>query len=181
MDGSSPNSIETPVGRQGRRDEVASLDALLDLKAQGKVRFIGMSGTLPNLEEQIEMGVFDVFQIPYSALERKHEELITRASQAGAGIVIRGGAARGAPTKEGGDSWELWQEAHLDDLLDGMTRMEFILRFTCSHPDLDTTIVGTLNMDHLRENMRALERGPLDPGTYEEAKHRLAAAGSRPA
>src|SRR5260370_611115 len=45
------------------------LEALLGLQRQGKVRFIGMSGTLPNLPEQIEMGVFDVFQIPYSAVQ----------------------------------------------------------------------------------------------------------------
>ena len=38
------------------------------------MRHLGMSGTLPNLPEQIEMGVFDVMQIPYSALERDHED-----------------------------------------------------------------------------------------------------------
>ncbi len=40
------------------------LDELLKLQQEGKVRFIGMSGTLPNLGEQIAMGVFDAFQIP---------------------------------------------------------------------------------------------------------------------
>jgi aryl-alcohol dehydrogenase-like predicted oxidoreductase len=162
-------------------EEHGGLDALLDLKQQGKLRFIGMSGTIPNLEEQIAMGVFDVFQIPYSALQREHEDLIKKASEAGAGIVVRGGAARGGPAKEGGDAWELWQEARLDELLGGMSRMEFILRFTYSLPDLDTTIVGTLDMDHLRDNLQALEQGPLDPATYEEAKRRLDAVGSRPA
>jgi len=162
-------------------EEHGGLDALLDLQRQGKVRFIGMSGTIPNLEEQIAMGVFDVFQIPYSALQRDHEGLIHQASEAGAGIVIRGGAARGGPAKEGGDAWELWQEAGMDELLDGMSRMEFVLRFTYSNPDLDTTIVGTVSPDHLRDNLRALERGPLDPNVYEEAKRRLARAGSAPA
>jgi len=33
----------------------------LDLKREGKVRFIGVSETLPNLDEQIGMGVFDPF------------------------------------------------------------------------------------------------------------------------
>src|SRR5580704_2688354 len=70
-----------------------AVDALLKLKDAGKVRFIGMSGTFPNLKDHIAMGIFDVFQIPYSAVEREHEAAITAASQAGAGIVIRGGAA----------------------------------------------------------------------------------------
>jgi aryl-alcohol dehydrogenase-like predicted oxidoreductase len=162
-------------------EEHGGLEALLDLQRQGKVRFIGMSGTIPNLAEHIAMGVFDVFQIPYSALQREHEDWIGQASRAGAGIVIRGGTARGALEKEASDGRETWQEARLDELLDGMSRMEFLLRFTYSHPDLDTTIVGTLNLDHLQANVRALERGPLDAAVYEEAKRRLDGVGSTPA
>jgi aryl-alcohol dehydrogenase-like predicted oxidoreductase len=79
-------------------EEHGALEAALALKKAGKVRFIGVSGTLPNLVEQIGMGVFDAFQIPYSALQREHEEVISRAAAAGAGIIIRGGVARGAPT-----------------------------------------------------------------------------------
>ena len=163
-------------------EEHGALDALLELKAAGKVRFIGMSGTFPHLPNHIAMGVFDVFQIPYSAVEREHEAAIAAAARQGAGIVIRGGAAKGAPTegKQAGLQWERWRQAHLDDLLDGMTPMEFILRFTFTNPDLDTTIVGTINPAHLRTNLDILRQGPLPPDLYEEAKRRLAAAGSAP-
>ena len=76
-------------------EEQGALEALLELREAGKVRFIGMSGTLPHLIDHIAMGVFDVFQIPYSAVEREHEAAIASAAQKGAGIVIRGGAAKG--------------------------------------------------------------------------------------
>jgi aryl-alcohol dehydrogenase-like predicted oxidoreductase len=148
-------------------EEEGALDALLDLQRQGKVRFIGMSGTLPNLPEQIQMGVFDVFQIPYSAVQTEHEELISKAAAAGAGTVIRGGAAKGA-----------WDGGVLDDLLDGASRTEFILRYTLSHPDLHTTIVGTANPAHLQANVAAALKGPLPADVYAEAKRRL--AGSPP-
>jgi aryl-alcohol dehydrogenase-like predicted oxidoreductase len=163
-------------------EDHGALDALLELKAAGKVRFVGMSGTLPHLTEHIAMGVFEVFQIPYSAVEREHEAAIAAAAQKGAGIVIRGGAAKGAPTegKQAGLQWERWRQAHLDDLLDGMTPMEFILRFTFTNPDLDTTIVGTIDPAHLQTNLDILAQGPLPPDLYEEAKRRLAAAGSAP-
>jgi aryl-alcohol dehydrogenase-like predicted oxidoreductase len=161
------------------------LAELQKLQAEGKVRYIGMSGTLPNLREHIAMGVFDEFQIPYSALEREHEAAIAEASAAGAGIVIRGGAARGAPT-----NWDRarpnlpvkdrWEGAKLDDLLDGMSRMEFTLRFTLSDPNLDTTIVGTRNPAHLHQNLEAAAKGPLPENVVAEAKRRLAAAGSTP-
>ena len=163
-------------------EEHGALDALIELRDAGKVRFIGISGTLPHLIEHIGMGVFDVFQVPYSAVEREHEAAIATAAQKGAGIVIRGGAAKGAPTegKQAGLQWERWRRAHLEDLIEGMTPMEFILRFTFTNPDLDTTIVGTISPAHLRTNLEILQKGPLSPELYEEAKRRLAAAGSAP-
>jgi aryl-alcohol dehydrogenase-like predicted oxidoreductase len=158
------------------------IDTMREFQRAGKVRFLGMSGTLPHLPDHIRLGVFDAFQIPYSALDREHEDVITQASQAGAGIIIRGGAAKGGPSeeKEQGTPWQVWQAARLDELLDGMSRMEFVLRFTFTHPDLDTTIVGTINPKHLQDNLNALLKGPLPADLYEEAKRRLAAAGSAP-
>jgi len=63
-------------------DAEGALAELVALRDAGKVRFIGVSAVLPTLHEQIEMGVFDAFQIPYSALQREHEDVITRASEA---------------------------------------------------------------------------------------------------
>jgi len=163
-----------------------TITALQSLQAEGKVRFIGMSGILPNLPDHIAMGVFDVFQIPYSGLQREHEDLITAAAKAGAGTLIRGGAARGAPADDkdwsrgplglaAGEGQRRWETADLSDLLDGMTPMEFTLRFTLSHPDLSSTIVGTSSLDHLNGNLAVAERGPLPADVYEEARRRLQA------
>lgn len=163
-------------------EEHGALETVLELKRAGTVRFIGMSGTLPHLPDHIAMDVFDVFQIPYSAVEREHEALITAAAKAGAGTVIRGGAAKGAPAegKQAGLQWDRWQRVPLDDLLDGMTPMEFILRFTFTHPDLHTNIVGTINPDHLHHNIHVLRQGPLPADVYAEARRRLDASGSTP-
>jgi aryl-alcohol dehydrogenase-like predicted oxidoreductase len=157
-----------------RRED--AIETLLDIQRQGKARFIGSSSTLPNIVDHIGLGVFDVFQIPYSALERDHESVITAASESGSGVVVRGGVAQGAPGEGLGktDRWEQWNKANLDELLDGMTRTEFVLRFTISHPGMTTTIVGTLNPDHLAQNIATVRQGPLPKDTYEEAKRRLA-------
>ena len=162
------------------------VEAMQELQLQGKVRFIGMSGTFPHLRDHIAMGVFDEFQIPYSCLERQHEDAISEAAEAGAGVVVRGGAARGALSDDernragGADAISIWEQAGLDDLLDDMSRMEFVMRFTATHPDASTNIVGTLNPDHLVANLEAVARGPLPPDVYEEAKRRLTEVGTRP-
>src|SRR5215475_15016761 len=162
-------------------EDHSALEAALTLKKAGKVRFLGVSGTLPNLVEQIEMGIFDAFQIPYSALQREHEEVISWAAAAGAGIIIRGGVARGAPSDwqrryymlPGATMRECWEQARLDELLNDMSRLEFTLRFTLSNPDLDTMIVGTQDAGHLRDNIAAAQKGPLPEDILREAKRRL--------
>ncbi len=176
------------LSRQEFEAEGALAEALA-LRNEGKVRFVGVSAVLPTLDEQIDMGVFDAFQIPYSAMQREHEDAIARASDAGAGIIVRGGVARGAP-----DDWhnrryymvsndtmrDHWDTAKLDELLDGMSRTSFMLRFTLSNPHLDTTIVGTSSIEHLHDNVAAATRGPLPDDVLNEAKDRLAAAGAVP-
>ena len=166
--------------------EDGALDALRDLQREGKVRFLGMSGTLPHLPDQIAMGAFDAFQIPYSALEPEHDAAINAAAEAAAGTIIRGGVARGAPAPDqdpavmAGAREEvntqrrsLWDIAKLDELLDGSSRMEFLLRYTLSHPGMHTTIVGTLNPEHLQANVVAAAKGALDADVYAEASRRL--------
>jgi len=165
-----------------------TIDALEGLRAAGKIRFTGMSGTLPNLPDHIDMGVFDVFQIPYSALQPEHDELISRAADAGAGVLIRGGVARGTASQDknwtvqplsssGPAAQDRWEAAKLDELLDdGMNRHEFILRFTLSHPGVSSAIVGTSKPEHLRSNVEMASRGPLPQDLYAEARRRLAAA-----
>ena len=162
------------------------LGTLRDLQQQGKLRFIGMSGILPDIADHIAMDVFDAFQIPYSGLERQHEQIIRDAAAAGAGTIIRGGVARGAPdpernVEEALPFWReqlirkraLWEEARLDELTEGMTRMEFMLRFTLSHPDIHTIIVGTINPTHLAGNVEAARTDGLPDDVYAEARRRL--------
>ena len=160
------------------------VEALNEMRDQGKVRWIGISTTLPHLPTFLEWGVFDTFQIPYSALERQHEEWIARVSEAGIGTVIRGGVALGEPGQGLGipERWRGFSGAKLEDLQEAdESRTAFMLRFTLTHPGIDTIIVGTQNPAHLMENVVAVNRGPLPADVYEEAKRRLSAAGLQPA
>jgi aryl-alcohol dehydrogenase-like predicted oxidoreductase len=164
-------------------EQEGAIETLHDLQRAGKIRFLGCSSILPHLTDHIAMGVFDVLQIPYSALQPEHEAALANAAKAGAGIVIRGGVARGEPGAGQGaaDVWKLWEHAQMDELLEGMSATEFMLRFTITNPDTHTVIVGTLSPVHLYENIAAVLQGPLPVSVYNETKRRLAAAREVPA
>jgi aryl-alcohol dehydrogenase-like predicted oxidoreductase len=161
-------------------EQEGAIQTLQDLKRDGKIRYIGCSSILPNITDHIEMGVFDVLQVPYSALQPEHEAVIADAAKGGMGIVIRGGVARGEPEQGHGSAevWKLWKKANMDEMLQGMSATEFMLRFTIASPDVHTTIVGTLNPAHLQQNVAAVLKGPLPASVHHEAKQRLATARS---
>lgn len=180
--------IHSSPSRQ-RIEADATVETMRALRDEGKIRFLGMSSTLPDLADHIEMGVFDAFQIPYSALQPEHEEILQRAADAGAATLVRGGVARGATAPDHDDAdkhafWRgfvaerrtLWERAGLDELIGDMPRMEFMLRFVLSHPGLHTTIVGTAKPAHLASNVAIAEKGPLPEEMVLRAKQRIAQA-----
>ena len=106
------------------------------------------------------------------------------------GTLIRGGAARGAPSED--KNWRTgplsqpaglgqrnWAASGIGDLLagSGMTPMEFVLRFTLSHPYLSTTIVGTASPGHLAEQHR--DRGEGTAARRPVRRGEVAPAASR--
>lgn len=173
--------LHNPTVEQCDRGDLVAV--LQEMKQQGKVRWIGCSSTLPHILTFIERGQFDVYQVPYSALERTHEAVITQAALSGAGVIDRGGVARGEPGAGLGnaDRWKTFEAAKLDELREpDESRTAFLLRFLLSHPHISTTIVGMLKPEHLKENIAIAQRGPLAPEVYAEAKRRLDAAGEKP-
>lgn len=154
------------------------IDLLRDFRDQGLVRYLGVSSSLPHLPDLIDLGIFDTFQIPYSALSPEHSELMTRAAESGAGVIVRGGLAKGGPDAEIQRPAlnDVWNRARLDELRpEGSPRAELILRYTLSHPACHTTIVGTCNPEHLAENVAAAKKGPLPLALRDEITTRVQA------
>ena len=165
------------------------IEALQGLQRQGKVRFIGISSRLPLLAEFVTVDYFQVIQVPYSALQRTNEELIAALRASGKAIVARGVTGRGAPAKNwatrpiglGEDEARgLWESAGLDALLQGMSRMEFMIRFAMANDDIDVALVATTDSAHLEADINYAAKGPIDAATFRAACDRLTAAGGAP-
>ena len=167
--------LHNPSGEDVPVEEL--IGTLREIQSQGMTRFIGASHTLPLLDEYVATGAFDTFQIPYSCLEPQHHDAISRASEAGAGIIVRGGIGYGGPEAEVPERVrvDLWEQAGLQEPCGEMKPAEFILRYTITHPHCHTTIVGTRSIEHLRDNVAAMVKGPLPDDLYEEVRRRVAA------
>jgi len=172
----------------GAADEV--IRTLQEVKQQGKVRSIGLSFknggagdplypdgyTFAYMKHFLELGVFDLFQVVYGGMVRRNELAITRAAALGLGIV-----ARGVVKHYGSDFSERFASAGLPDLCAPAESMsQFLLRFALNHSGISTLIIGTKNQEHLAENIRAADAGPLPAAVYQEACQRLAVMGSVP-
>ena len=170
------------------------IDALLEVKRQGKTRWIGMSSDMPHLPPLTDFEELDIFQVGYQPMQRESEEWIKRLGDDQRGIIIRSRAAKGQPHYEGTlaynqgrissgpGTWVNFEKAKLDELRDdGDSRVAFMLRYTISLPQVHTVAVGTLSLDHMQENVRAVQRGPLSPDTLEEANRRLEKLGHKAA
>jgi len=79
-----------------------------------------------------------------------------------------------------GEGQRRWAASGVEDLLGDMPRLEFVLRFTLSHPALSSTIVGTSKSGHLRANLAIAAKGPLPSGLYEKAKQCLTLPAQNP-
>jgi aryl-alcohol dehydrogenase-like predicted oxidoreductase len=170
-------------------EDGGAIEAMLKAKQEGKVRQLGISARLPKLAEFIDADYFSVVQVPYSALQRNNEDAIAALRNAGKAVVCRGVTGRGAPGKNwstrpigtaDGEARDIWEKAKLDDLLGGMSRVEFMIRYVLSNDNVDTAIVATTDESHLTTNIAYANKGPLDPKLLEEARRRLTAAGSAP-
>jgi aryl-alcohol dehydrogenase-like predicted oxidoreductase len=112
------------------------LETLRQLKERGDIRSFGAS------TNSIEGGMLaldsaDVVMVTYSADEKRDEPVIHRAAELGKGVLIKKGLGSGSLAGAAARS------------LNEMLRPIFAL------PGVSSLIVGTINRDHLRENVQA--------------------------
>jgi aryl-alcohol dehydrogenase-like predicted oxidoreductase len=116
-------------------------------------------------------------QLVYGCMTRLSENVIQKAhDDYNTGIV-----ARGAIKSYFKIYAERFEVARLSELFEkGETKNDFFIRFVLSHSALAATVIGTKNISHLMDNIKAAEKGPLSPDVYAEAKLRLNFVGDIP-
>lgn len=119
------HSHERDMDILNQTDAVPTLQAL---RSQGLVRAIGLSGKTPE-GAAASLGWADVLMVEYNVEDRAQAKVIGQAA-AGVGVVVKKGLGSGR--------------------LDPATAIRFVLE----NPAVASLIIGTLNPDHIRENIR---------------------------
>lgn len=166
-----------------RRSEIT--DALLRARDAGKIRAAAYSGDNEPLEWAVSSGLFDAVQASVNVCDQRAiERSLPAASRRGFGVIAKRPLANapwkpepGAGEDAARDAYrERWRRMKVD--VAGMDPSEFFLRFALSAPGVHAAIVGSRRLDHLEENVRAAERGPLPAEIFERARWAFAEHGS---
>ena len=141
------------------------LETLLDWKAAGRVRYIGVTTSHGRRHGELERIMaeqpIDFVQFTYNILDREAEHrLLALAAERGLAVIIN------RPFR-GGALFDRFQSRPLPGwaaTFDAANWAQFFLKFIISHPAVTCAIPATSRVDHMRENMGAL-RGRLPDAT----------------
>ena len=154
------------------------IEVMQKLKDEGTVQHVGIAtrGTSAP-QAAIESGFFETIQTAYSILDQRMStsEVLTRAKQAGVGIINRSVLLKGALTeaaKQLPDELALLkdhsrQAAAIAAEL-GIDLPALALRFVLSNDAISTALIGTVTPIHLENAVAALAAGPLPDDVVTE-------------
>jgi diketogulonate reductase-like aldo/keto reductase len=138
------------------RDWEVHIETLKQWKAEGKIRYIGITTSHGRAHEELaralEREPFDFVQFSYSLAERKAESrLLPLAAERGIAVIVNRPFARG----------ELFDKVRGRDLpewareFDCTSWAQFFLKFVVSHPAVTCAIPATSKVEHMADNMAA--------------------------
>ena len=158
-------------------------DALKRAKEAGKTRFVGYSGDNDDALWAVNSGLFDTLQTSFNLVDQQaRTKLFGIAKAREMGIIIKRPIANGVWEAEHNPSsyeQEYFQRAQLmaqSGTIHGAPndRIMLALGFVLAHIEVDTAIVGTRNLGHLRANSRMVDSGNyLSPDAVGELVRRF--------
>ena len=137
-------------------DWEAHLETLADWKAEGRVRYVGVTTSHgrrhPDMVRVLANEPLDFVQFTYNILDREAERvLLPLAAERGLAVIVNRPFRRGR-------LFDLFQRHPLPDWaaeIDCANWAQFLLKFAVSHPAVTCAIPATSRVDHMEENMGA--------------------------
>ena len=173
----------------------AAFETLLSLKDKGYAKHVGVSQDGPaaaafagkptagrDAAQIATQWPVDTWQFTYNFLSAEAgEELIPTLADQNIGTIVKrplSNVVWDLAEEPEGDffarPWHRAQQLPLELLAGDLPMIEFAMRFVLSNPDVDTLLIGTVNRQHLSDNIRMAAKGPLPPDMLDTAMRVLA-------
>jgi diketogulonate reductase-like aldo/keto reductase len=137
-------------------DAATHTKTLLEMKAQGKIRYAGIthytSSAYPEVERSLKTGQYQFVQINYSLAEREAEQrILPLARELGVAVIINRPFAEGSLfSRVKGKALPPWAaETGVHSWA------QYFLKWIVAHPAITCAIPGTGNPEHMRDNLAA--------------------------
>lgn len=132
------------------------LPMLLDMKAGGQVRYVGITTSEGRRHDEIQKIMasrpIDFVQITYNVVDREVEErILPLARDRGIAVIVNRPFQQGALIR----SVERHPLPSWAGEIGAATWAQFILKFIISHPAVTCAIPATTRVEHVKENMAA--------------------------
>jgi aryl-alcohol dehydrogenase-like predicted oxidoreductase len=158
------HSCPLPILENGQ--VIAALEACA---RAGKVGVVAYSGDNAELDFAIHSGCFGGVQTSISLCDQGNlDGRLTSLQRRGMGVIAKrplAGAvwqqAQRPDSHAEGQYWDRWQTMGLTLPPGGLSWNEVALRFTAHCPGVASSIVGTSRMDHFKQNLEWVAKGPL--------------------
>ncbi len=148
-----------------------TIQAFEELKAEGWIRFYGISSIRPNvIRDYIDKSNIVSNMMQYSLLDRRpEEEMLSLLEKNGVSVVVRGAVAKGLLiNKEATDYLEYTKEeiSNLQQELrllrdESQQTGQLALRYVLAHPAVATVALGASKLEQLKDNLKLVSVAPL--------------------
>jgi len=163
-------------------DNQEMIAALQQCKQDGLTRFIGYSGDAAPAKKAVDMGTFDCLETSVNICDQQVLELYLPAARAAnMGVIAKRPLGNACWLyREDPKSSTNYARPYADRLRAmGFTPQELgfegswaelMLRFAAYQPGVHCAITGSTNLDHVRENAKIAEQGPLDESVVKKIR-----------
>ncbi len=151
----------------------AAIAALDKAREQGKIRIVAYSGENEALGFAIGSHRFGSIQCSVNLFDQHClDRFIPSAFASGMGIIAKrplGNAVWRFDNRPDGHGHALYFDRfhRMKPDPEGLPWHELALRFSAYSPGISSVIAGSRNRQHLQENLRCMEQGPLPPARYD--------------
>jgi L-galactose dehydrogenase len=158
-----------------------TLPTLQRLKREGLTRFIGITGlplkVFPNILDRVDRGTVDTILsfCHYELNDDSLADLIPYLREKGVGIINASPTGMGLLTTRGVPAWHPAGKTIVDGCRKainyctekGADIVKLALQYSCSHPDIPTTLVSTARPQNILDNISFIQ-DPIDQDLLSE-------------